>query len=270
MPLFPLHPHRTSSPPFLLLVTLGALLGAVASCATSTSVGGAKRSNDIADLRPVAVEHQPCDLNSDSADKIDLNGDGKPDRITVMKGGQPVCTAIDLNFDGRVDRYVYFDASGQMSRQESDYDRDGRIDEVNTYVNGVIVRKDREMNLDGKFDTWVVYKDGVAVKQDRDADGDGKVDEWWTFPDPTHPECGVVSKDVNGDGLPDVGEDAQFDLCKSAEEEAQAAAAAAGILLAPPAPSDSAAPSGPPPAPGGSGQAPPPPPPPAASGAPPP
>ena len=65
-----------------------------------------------------------------------------------------------LNHDDKPDAYIYFDASGDIRRRESDFDRDGKIDEIAYYTAGVITRKDRETNLDGKFDTWDFYEGG--------------------------------------------------------------------------------------------------------------
>ena len=168
----------------LLFATAPIALFLLQGCSQTVGVGP-KVVGDPVNDRPVIIEHEPCDTKSAGA-QADANGDGKVDMITVMSGGKEVCRAIDLNFDGIIDRYVYFDAEGNTRRVESDYDRDGRIDEVATYVKGVLVRKDREMNLDGRFDTWDIFENGKLVRRERDFDGDGKVDQWWTFPDPNN------------------------------------------------------------------------------------
>jgi hypothetical protein len=151
----------------------------------------------------LALDHEACDTGSSAAQKIDTNGDGKPDIIKVMAGGHETCRMEDLNHDGRPDSYLYFDANGALRRVESDFDRDGFIDEIDRYSGGVIVRKDRETNLDRKLDTWDFYKDGKIQKRLRDSDGDGKVDQWWTWPDPNKPDCAVIASDHDNDGQPD-------------------------------------------------------------------
>lgn len=190
-------------------VLAAAFLVLASGCSGSRSFGGGSKSADK-DARPVIIEHEPCDDKSSGAQKVDSNNDGKPDIVSVMKGGKEVCRVLDLNFDGKVDRFIYFDDAGQARRMESDYDRDGRVDEVAYLVGGQFVRKDREMNLDGKLDTWDIYENGKLAKRERDADGDGRVDQWWTFPE-SKPECPVIATDKDGDGRPDVG--SSMDMC---------------------------------------------------------
>ena len=220
----------------------GSVMLLTASCGKSVSLGGAKAASDIASDRPVRIEHEPCDTAKGTSD--DTNADGKADIVTVAG----VCQAFDLNHDGRFDRYVYFDSSGGIRRIESDYDRDGRIDEVSVFSGGKLVRKDREMNLDGRVDTWDIFEDGKLVRRERDSDGDGKIDQWWTFPDPNNLACPVVAVDKDGDGKPDPG--SEVDMCKPADDGPQNILASSGASTA--APSGSAAP---PPAPAPSGSA---------------
>ena len=233
-----------SSPPLalalLLLAALGAASGALASCSKASLSDSKVAVADLAAQRPTTIVHEDCDINSPTAQRIDASGEGKPDIISVMSGGHEICRALDLNFDGRIDRYMYFDDKGQVRRVESDYDRDGRIDEVAIYRDGQIVRKDREMSLDGKVDTWDVYENGKLVKQERDSDGDGKVDEWWTFPDPNHPECPLVAKDTTGDGRPDPG--SQIDMCHPPDDSTDKTAPAASGSASPGAAAGSSAP----------------------------
>ena len=101
-----------------------------------------------------------------------------------------------------------------MTRRETDYDRDGRIDEISKYKNGVLVEKDRATTLGGKLDTWEHYKDGRLVSAERDSDGDGVVDQWWEYPQGGKSDCPVIHSDINGDGRPDPG--SSVDVCKDA------------------------------------------------------
>jgi hypothetical protein len=247
--LSPLRPRRSWF--FALCLASVGALASVQACSQSLSTGGPKSAKN-GDARPVKVVHEPCDTESSSARKTDANKDGKFEIVTVMNGDRMVCQALDLNFDGKVDRFVYYDDAGQVRRVESDYDRDGRIDEIIYYENGVISRKDREMNLDGKLDTWVLYANGVPVGQERDSDGDGRVDQWWKFPDPQHLECALVSKDVDGDGQPDAN--SEIDTCKPAEDfsappPGASGSAAGGLNGAPPPPPPPPPPTPPPPPP---------------------
>jgi hypothetical protein len=218
---------------------IAVLVPLAAACSTSQSFGAGGKGADP-NARPIIIEHEACAEKSSDAQKVDSNGDGKPDIVSVMKGGKEVCRVLDLNFDGVTDRYVYFDEAGQPRRMESDYDRDGRIDEVAYLTGGQFVRKDREMNLDGKLDTWDTYENGKLAKRERDADGDGRVDQWWTFP-PDKPECPVVATDKDGDGRADVG--SAMDMCATDEGPANilatnqpSATASAPAVPAPPVP----------------------------------
>jgi hypothetical protein len=217
------------------MALFAAMIAGVTACSGSGSYGLGGKSADK-DARPVIIEHEPCDDKSSGAQSVDSNGDGKPDIVSVLKGGKEVCRVLDLNFDGKVDRFIYFDEAGQARRMESDYDRDGRVDEVAYLVGGQFVRKDREMNLDGKLDTWDLYENGKLAKRERDADGDGRVDQWWTFPE-AKPECPVIATDKDGDGRPDVG--SSMDMCATDEGPANQIATnqvASASASAPPPP----------------------------------
>jgi hypothetical protein len=224
-----------------MLALLGGIVGAVASCGQTLSIGG-KTPTDIANERPVTITHEDCDVNSKTAQRADTNSDGKVDIISVMSGTREVCRALDLNMDGRIDRYVYFDSDGTtVRRMESDYDRDGRIDEVSIFKGGNIIRKDREMNLDGKVDTWDIYDGGKLVRRERDSDGDGRVDQWWTFPDPNNLSCPLVAIDKDGTGRPTPG--SELDMCHpQGDDPANILATSSAGAMGSAAPTASAAP----------------------------
>jgi hypothetical protein len=210
-----------------MITSMRSLFLAVLACAP-VSCGGATETTTPktpeGQTLQLAVAHEPCDVDSSKAQKIDTNGDGKPDVVHVMSDAREVCRMIDFNHDGVPDTWMYFDEQGRLRRRESDFDRDGKIDEVAIFVNGEIVEKDREMTLDGKFDTWDFYANGKIHHRLRDSNGDGKIDEWWTWPDPDKPECAVVATDLNGDGKPDQG--TEIDQCAPAKAAPQAASAA--------------------------------------------
>jgi hypothetical protein len=218
--------------PIRFVVAVAVVSFSAVGCGGGSSEGtGAKGPSG--DSLPLALDHESCDVTSSSVEKIDTNGDGKPDIVRVTSGGREVCRMVDLNHDDKPDSFVYFDASGNMRRRESDFDRDGRIDEIAYYNGGVIARKDRETNLDGKLDTWDFYEGGKIHHRMRDSDGDGKVDQWWTWANPDKIECAVIASDHNGDGKPDPND--IIDVC--------AVAAAPGAF--PTAAPDGGAPSAP-------------------------
>jgi hypothetical protein len=212
------------------------LVALVCSCfACSESVssqGSGPGAKDANEVRSIEIKHEPCDVESKESGRVDINNDGRSEVTHVNKGGHEACRAVDLNFDGRIDSYVYFDKNGQMRRRESDFDRDGALDEIAIFEGGRLVRKERETNLDQKIDTWDFYQNDVLVRRERDSNNDGRVDQWWSFPDPSHLECPVVETDSDGDGKPDT----RMDVCK--EREAANAAASAAMpqtQAAPPA-----------------------------------
>jgi hypothetical protein len=254
--------HPSATRPLRLL---GLALFLAACSSAEAEADKAKSPNQGPEKRDTTIVHEPCDGNSSDAQKVDVNGDGKPDIIHVMKGGKEVCRIVDLNMDGAVDAFIYYDDQGRERRRESDFDRDGRADEIAIFENGQLKLKLRETNFDNKIDTWDYYENGRLVKRERDSDGDGIVDQWWTFNNPSNPKCAVVASDRNADGKPDP--ESVVDLCGesygapkpagtpgapppgSAAPAAGSAAPAAGPAAPPPAPPPpSAAPSAPPPA----------------------
>jgi len=169
---------------------------------------GANSANSVT-TRDTQVTHEKCDVTSETVEKIDANGDGKPDITIVREGGRELCRAVDLNFDGVVDAYTYFDPAGQLRRRENDYDKDGEIDEITTFKSGQITEKDQSTALAKHLDTWDFYQAGVLVRTERDSNGDGVIDQWWEYP---KPGCPLIHADMNNDGRPDPG--ATIDYCK--------------------------------------------------------
>ena len=200
-----------------LFLTLCVPLSMACSKSVSTE---ANSPSDQKDQNPTEITHEDCDADAKGAAKTDANNDGRADITRVMEGNRELCRVLDLNFDGRVDNFLYFDEAGNLRRRESDFDRDGLIDEIGLYKAGRIVQKLRETNLDGKLDTWDTYTNERLTERRRDIDADGRVDQWWTFPDPSKLECPVVATDDDGDGKPD----SRHDPCKEREAEMAAAA----------------------------------------------
>lgn len=160
----------------------------------------------------IELVHESCDTSSASAQKVDANGDGRPDIIHVMSGGKETCRVADLNMDGRNDVFIYYDDAGNERRREYDFDRDGRPDQIDLLKGGVIQERHREMNFDAKLDTWDYYEGGKIKRRERDTNADGIVDQWWDFYDANNPKCANVANDLNQDGDPDPS--TQVDLCK--------------------------------------------------------
>jgi hypothetical protein len=211
-------------------------LSVVAACTSADPESTKPTTPTGNEKRDTEVKHETCDGNSASAQKVDINGDGKNDIVHVMKGDKEVCRIVDLNLDGYPDSFIYYEADGKTERRrESDFDRDGRVDEIAISEHGQITLKLRETNFDNKIDTWDYYEGGRLTKRERDTDGDSIIDQWWTYNNPTNPKCAVVASDHNADGKPDP--DTVVDLCGEAYTAPKEPSAA------PPAGSAKAAPS---------------------------
>ena len=190
--------------------------GGGAAAAGGAATGGVTK-------RDTTITHDACDTAA-AAEKIDANNDGRPDIFIARKGSVETCRAIDLNFDGVIDSFSYNDSAGRLRRREYDYDRDGQIDEIQTYQAGVLTEKDQATSMARKLDTWDFYQAGALARSERDSNGDGVIDQWWEY---TQPGCPTIHSDVNNDGKPDPG--ATVDYCKETgyvPPERQGAAAA--------------------------------------------
>lgn len=170
---------------------------------------GAESAEDARTRRDTRIVLEKCDTDSKSAEKIDANGDGRPEIVKVMRDSREICRTYDLNFDGKVDRTTFYDEAGKVRRMESDFDRDNRVDEIVLYKGGVEVEKHRATTLDGKLDTWDFLEKGQVVRTERDETGDGVIDQWWEYPTRG---CPMIHVDTDGDGRPDPG--ASIDYCK--------------------------------------------------------
>lgn len=164
------------------------------------------------EYRDTRVIHEPCDTEGSGAVARDLDGDGRPDSISVRVGGAERCRALDLDFDGVIDVWIYFEAGGAVRRRETDFDRDGQIDEISLFRAGQLSERQQVSGARRAIDTWHHYDGGKILRTLRDSVGDGRIDQWWEYPAGTNGECALVHSDVDGDGRPDPG--ATIDLCK--------------------------------------------------------
>jgi hypothetical protein len=186
----------------VLLVASSVAAGASGCGGTVAGAAGAVESSAV--QREAEVVHAACDLSASDAKRSDVDGDGRSD-ITVSDD----CSAYDLNFDGKVDSWVYVDSAGRVRRREMDFDRDGRVDEIQVYENGALVQKHRSTARLNRLDTWHFYSQGRLLRTERDSNSDGVVDQWWEYPSPG---CPVIKSDINRDGRPD--DDSAVDYCK--------------------------------------------------------
>lgn len=168
-----------------------------------------KSAEDARQRRETEIVLEKCDVSASDAKKVDANGDGKAEMVQVQKGGREICRTADLNFDGKNDRTTFYDESGKVRRIESDFDKDGIIDEIALFESGELREKHRATTLDGRLDTWDFYDKGLVARTERDENGDGVIDQWWEYPSRG---CPLIHVDTDGDGRPDPG--ASIDYCK--------------------------------------------------------
>ena len=166
-------------------------------------------AEDARQFRETKIVLEVCDQGAQGADRIDANGDGKPEIVRVLKDKKELCRTVDLNFDSKVDRTIFYDERSKERRMESDFDRDGVVDEIAIYKDGVVSEKWRMTTMDGKLDTWEFFENGTLARTERDENGDGAIDQWWEYPSRG---CPLIHVDADGDGRPDPG--ASIDYCK--------------------------------------------------------
>jgi hypothetical protein len=190
------------------LLAMAWLWAGISACASGPESGLNQPGLTRRDSR---IIHESCAVDAKDARRVDANGDGKADVTIVSEGGKEVCRAVDLNFDGIVDSWIYFDAPGNVRRRESDFDRDGRLDEIAVYKAGVVVERRRATTEAGKLDTWHFFEKGALTRTERDSNLDSVIDQWWEYPRAGHLECPLIHSDADGDGRPDLG--SSVDVC---------------------------------------------------------
>jgi len=193
-----------------VLVAGGALLAcciSLSACAGSGSAG-AKSADGLPEKRDTEITHEACDTKG-AKERLDSNADGTPEILIVRSGDREVCRSVDLDFDGVPEVWTYLDPQGQVRRKELDFDRDGRVDQIDLYKAGVLTEKQRATGMVNRLDTWDLFQGGKLARTERDANGDGQVDQWWEYP---KPGCPLIHSDSDGDGRPDPG--ATINYCK--------------------------------------------------------
>jgi tetratricopeptide (TPR) repeat protein len=117
--------------------------------------GVADRWTAYAGTRPVAIWEDrgasghvnahillAADGLSTESIEIDMDGDGRPERVfhyatgTLMGGDQ------DTNADGSLDRFERFEADGSVASRDEDRDGDGRVDVHSEFRSGRLLRRE--------------------------------------------------------------------------------------------------------------------------------
>jgi antitoxin component YwqK of YwqJK toxin-antitoxin module len=188
-----------------LTLVAGLALGATACGGTRTRT---PRADKVAEVTSAAPVQGGQGAKTDDVRTADLDGNGVPEVYKYVKEiedpAKPgekkavlVRQDLDVNWDGKVDIWRYFDADGQVSKEEWDTDFDGNIDETRTFDAGVVVQSERDRNNDGKTDIWRFYKAGKLERKESDTNGDGKADRWEYFNGRTVERVGI-DRDFDG------------------------------------------------------------------------
>jgi hypothetical protein len=74
--------------------------------------------------------------------EIDMDGDGRPERVFHYGAGTLVGGDQDTNADGSLDRFERFDADGSLASRDEDLDGDGRVDVHSEFRSGRLLRRE--------------------------------------------------------------------------------------------------------------------------------
>jgi|GEM_PF-3595545 len=182
------------------LVTL-TLLGILSGCASRES---AKPSDGK--LKAVSSEEAGIELIAPDA----RSQSPRQRRVYQESGGKKVLSRVesDFNGDGRVDFIESYDPSGNWVQiEKSDLDGDGRFDV--TYISAWnatrketrISEQQFDTNYDGSLDLWKEFDArGRLTLRRLDRDFDGRADYWEYY---DNGQVVRIEQDLNGDGSPD-------------------------------------------------------------------
>lgn len=192
---------------------VGTVALAVALCAPTGAC--AKKSKSTAAGSSTNLVSERTTDDGLIAQEIDLDADGAPDirNFYRQRSDAPrllVRKELDLNRDGKVDVLSFFDADGNLEREEMDSDYDGALDWTDHYQRGVRVMSEYDTDADGRANVFKYYvraDDGTIHldRKERDEDGDGKIDVWERFS--LTGEVVRTGRDTDGDGKVDVREE---------------------------------------------------------------
>lgn len=104
----------------------------------------------------------------------DVNADGKVDvAILFDETGERIREELDMDYDGRVDKVRNF-KKGKIDREDISSLFDGKFDIRKYYEDGVLVLKQVDAGHDGTFDEFQYFVGQKLSRIGWDRDGDGK------------------------------------------------------------------------------------------------
>ncbi|MBW2389540.1 MAG: hypothetical protein JRG89_14040, partial [Deltaproteobacteria bacterium] len=107
----------------------------------------------------------------------DLEGRGHAHVLYEFdKKGKAISQEIASGKSKKPDKKVFYDGSGQVTRQCTDSDGDGDFEIQLTFENGVASHALLDSNNDGRADRREIYRDGALVRVEADTNGDRRPD----------------------------------------------------------------------------------------------
>jgi hypothetical protein len=166
-----------------------------ASCVASVGCGSSTpeaQTPKAAGVDPHSVFAAPSDPRCDSTiqgrefSEYDTSGDDLPDvRKVFMRVGEVatsrlvlICRQADVNHDAKRDVVRLYDDEGRPTREETDRNFDGKVDEITHYQSGEVVVHELDNNFDGRIDTKVFYDKGKPARAERDLAGRSTDTQW--------------------------------------------------------------------------------------------
>ena len=187
-----------------LVLAVGGFALGLSACGGAQESAAHNASSEMARTGLPPRVHRPrpaCNASAGQVRGVDANDDGVIDTRYVSRGGQLLCELIDVNFDGQSDVLRFFGSDGQtLTREEQDFDFDGKVDQVAWFENGKVAEKDLDTNFDAHFDTWITCDGPLVTGIERDRRHSGQTDAWEAY------ENGRLTEaryDENDDGRPD-------------------------------------------------------------------
>lgn len=85
---------------------------------------------------------------------------------------------LDTDFDGVEDCVVAYNKEGTKVWEAQDYNKDGKMDDLYFFHEGLLVRQEVDSNFDGKIDLWCQIERGLyMISYEQDTDFDGVADK---------------------------------------------------------------------------------------------
>ena len=162
------HRGEALSPGWRVVLSCAAFAGltAVLGCAPSKGSGRIEPVYDPSTGRLVLL-------------KGDTNRDGKTDMWSYIEASRIARIEVDTNDDGKIDRWEHYDANQRVERLGTSRVGDGTPDSWAYYrEDGTLDRVELSLKRNGQVDRVERYKDGLIVEAEEDTNDDSRMDKW--------------------------------------------------------------------------------------------